>query len=388
MAELCPGMHNSAMAKTLEEHHGYLSDREKLARYREAVKASVRPDHVVLDLGCGSGLLGLMALRAGAHKVLFVEEGEIIEVARRTIANAGFADKAEFFQTNSFELTLAEKVDLVVCDHVGYFGFDYGILGLLADARQRFLKPDGIVMPAELELKLAPVEAECCRELVNQWLDGSVPEEYGWVGAAAANTKHSAQLGPENLLADPASLATLELGLEALPFQSWDAVFECSRDGTLDGVAGWFDCQLADGTHMTNSPQATDGLDRPQAFLPLESPKAVKTGERVNVNVMARHQDGVIGWILELPDSGQRFSHTTFNGLLLDGAALNRARPDRVANLNDRGRARQIVLSYCDGKRTIAEIEALIHKDHPGLFPSAEATSAFVTQVLSWDTSE
>lgn len=376
------------MAKTLEEHYGYLSDRVKLERYRAAIDGLVRPEHVVLDLGCGSGLLGLMALRAGARKVLFIEEGEIIEVARRTVANAGFADKAEFFQTNSFELTLPEPVDLVVCDHVGYFGFDYGILRLLTDARRRFLKPDGIVLPAEIELQLAPVESEDCRALVEQWQDGSVPGEYAWVGASAANMKHSAQLKAQNLLADPAPLTTLELGLDTPPFLSWKAEFAASRDGTLDGIAGWFDCQLADGIRITNSPVVTDSLDRPQAFLPLESTLIVKAGERIHATVMARHLDSVIGWVIELPDSGQRFSHTTFNGLLLNGAALERIRPDRIANLNDRGRARQVVLSYCDGQRTVADIEALISQDHPELLPSAEATSAFVTQVLSWDTSE
>ena len=63
------------MAKTIEEHYGYLSDRVKVAQYQEAINRLVRSEHVVLDLGCGSGLLGLMALRAGARKVYFVEEG-------------------------------------------------------------------------------------------------------------------------------------------------------------------------------------------------------------------------------------------------------------------------------------------------------------------------
>ena len=79
------------MAKTLGEHYGYLADQVKLEQYQAAIDRLVRPEHVVLDLGCGSGLLGLMALRAGASKVLFVEEGAIIEVARQTVTDAGFS---------------------------------------------------------------------------------------------------------------------------------------------------------------------------------------------------------------------------------------------------------------------------------------------------------
>ncbi len=376
------------MAKTLEEHYGYLSDRVKLDQYQAAVDQLVRPGHVVLDLGCGTGLLGLMALRAGASKVFFVEEGAIIEVARKTITDAGFAEKAEFFQANSFELALPEQVDVAVCDHVGYFGFDYGILELLADARLRFLKPGGIIVPEQIELKLAPVESETCRKLVGQWRDGSVPNEFSWLGTTAANTKHATQFSHEELLADGETLATLELGAEASAYLSWSAEFSCDRDGTLDGVAGWFDCKLTDDVHMTNSPVAADNLNRPQSFFPLDVPVTVEAGDRINVTVMARPRDNVTGWIIELPKSGQRFAQTTFNGLLLDKEALNRAQPDRVAKLNDRGRARQIVLSYCDGQCTLAEVQALVLKEHPDLFPSAQATNAFVELVLSMDTGE
>ena len=376
------------MPKTLEEHYGYLSDRVKLKAYESAINRLVQPDNIVLDLGCGSGLLGLMALRAGAQKVLFVEEGEVIEAARQTIVRAGFGDKAEFFQTNSYQMKLPERVDIVVCDHIGYFGFDYGAIGLLADAKKRFLKPDGIVVPAAIELHLAPIDSQACREFVGQWRDGSVPGDFEWLGTTAANSKHAVQLEKQDLLAEPTALATLDLGPESPPYLSWTTEFTCTRDGTLDGIAGWFDCRIFDDVHMSNSPTSAERLERPQAFLPIDTPVSVKSGATIKVTLMIRHEDGVIGWIVELPHSGERFAHTTFNGLLLDNTTLNRGRPDRIASLNDRGRARQIVLSYCDGEQTIEQVEALVIRDHPDLFPSASATSTFVRSVLQWDTGE
>jgi SAM-dependent methyltransferase len=376
------------MSSVLEEHFGYLSDRVKADRYKTVIDRLVRPEHTVLDLGCGSGVLGLMALRAGAQKVFFIEEGVILEAARQTVVNAGFADKAEFIQSNSFQLRLPEQVDIILCDHVGYFGFDYGILELLADARQRFLKPDGVIIPAEFELKLAPIGSDECRKLVGQWHDGSVDEEFGWLGAAAANSKHSVNLKLEDLLADGEILATLQLGTEIPPFLSWSVEFDCARDGMLDGVAGWFDCLLFDNVRMSNSPGIASPLKRSQAFLPLAKPVSVSAGERVKVTVMIRHRDHVIGWIIELPDSGQRFAQTTFNGLLLDRESLTRAHPERIATLSDRGKARQLVLSYCDGKRTLAEVESLVLRDFPQLFPSTRATSTFITAVLASDTCE
>jgi SAM-dependent methyltransferase len=376
------------MTNILEEHAGYLTDQVKLERYQAAINRTVRPAHRVLDLGCGSGVLGLMALRAGADKVIFVEEGAVIEVARRTVADAGFSDKAEFFQINSFQLALSERVDIVVCDHVGYFGFDYGLLELLSDAKQRFLKPGGILIPTQLELKLAPIESTACRKLVGQWQDGSIPKDYSWLGLAAANSKHGMQLAAEDLIGEPASLATLEPGADPASFMSWDVEFKCARDGMLDGIAGWFDCQLFDNIRMTNSPATPDNLQRPQAVFPLAAPVHVTAGECIRVNTMVRPLDHLIGWVVELPEQDLKFSHNTFNGLLIDRNSLLRTQPDRIAALNNRGQARQVVLSYCDGHRTVAEVQALIQQEHPKLFPSAQAMSSFIAQILAWDTGE
>ena len=200
------------MTEAFDEHYGYLSDRVKLERYQAAIEKVVRPDHVVLDLGCGSGLLGLLALKAGARKVLFVEQASIIEVARRTVAKAGFEDRALFFRANSFEVTLPERVDVVLCDHVGYFGFDYGVIDLLSDAKSRFLKTGGITIPAAVDIQLAPVESNSARALVQRWRDNCVRDDYNWVGTRAANTTHGVDLWSDDLLSGGQSLATLEIG--------------------------------------------------------------------------------------------------------------------------------------------------------------------------------
>ena len=376
------------MASALDEHFGYLVDSTKIERYQEAISRAVRPEHLVLDLGCGSGVLGLMALRAGARKVIFVEEGVILDAARETIYSAGFADRAEFIQTNSYELVLPERADIVICDHVGFFGFDYGILDLLADARHRFLKPDGVIIPAEFELRLAPVESDECRQHTAKWRDGRVPEDFAWLASKSANTKHSVNIKSAELLAGSAALTTLRLGDETDPFLSWNAEFICERDGMLDGVVGWFDCLLFDDVRMTNSPAAADAMDRSQAFFPLEVPLSISAGDQIKVTVMARHRDNVIGWIIELPGSGQRFAHTTFNGLFLDQETLTRAHPERVAHLSEHGKARQLILSYCDGERTLADVQAIVLRDCPDLFPSKRVTTEFITAVLAADTRE
>ena len=213
-----------------------------------------------------------------------------------------------------------------------------------------------------------------------------MPGDYGWLAETAANSKHAVQLTAGALIADAVTLATLELGADALPYYSWEAEFSCGQDGALDGLAGWFDCRLADDIRMSNAPVSAAPLNRPQAFLPLKRPVAVRAGETIRATVMARPGDAVIGWVIELPEQGAKYSHDTFNGLLLDREALLRVEPQRVAKLNARGRARQRVLSYCDGSRSLAEVQALIEQEHPALFPTRQAAVAFITHVLSQDT--
>jgi len=372
--------------KVLTEHLGYLSDGIKLRAYRDAIARVVRQGDVVLDLGCGSGVLGLACLRAGASRVYFIDETPAIEIARRTMEQAGLASRAVFCRTRAQQTTLPERVDAIVCDHVGYFGIDYGILELLDDAAHRFLKPGGVVIPSELRLSICAVGSAVCRAFVSDWRGQSIPADYHWVGDIAAETRYAVTLAPGDLITGPAHLATIPLNVRSQSFLSWTAELVATRDGWVDGLAGWFECRLTGDVWMTNGPRSSDRVQRPQAFFPLATRIAVRMGDAMRVTVMARSADNLLSWAVEFPASGQRFSHSTWKGLLLDTQDLRRASPARIAALNSRGRARQIVLGYCDGTRTIAAVEQLVRRDHPDLFPSAEELSSFVTHVLAQET--
>ena len=72
----------------LEEHLGYVNDRIRLEQFREAIAHVIRPGDCVADIGCGSGVLGLMCLQAGAAQVCAIESTAMIEVARVSISRA------------------------------------------------------------------------------------------------------------------------------------------------------------------------------------------------------------------------------------------------------------------------------------------------------------
>ena len=147
------------MGNALEEHYDYLSDARRLEKFEQAVSRAVMPGDRVADIGCGFGVLGMMCLKAGAAHAWGIDETPAIEIARETVARGGLADRYTCLHESSFRAELPGPVDIVICDHVGYFGFDYGIVAALSDARRRFLKPGGKVMPERIVLQVAAAQS-------------------------------------------------------------------------------------------------------------------------------------------------------------------------------------------------------------------------------------
>lgn len=370
---------------SLEEHIDYLGDARRTQLFSAAIAGAVRPGDTVADLGCGSGILGLICLNNGAGKVFFIDRGPILEVARETVARAGFTGKASFLLGKTHQVSLPQRVDLLVCDHVGYFGFDYGIFQLLKDARERFLKPGGRIMPARMEMKFAPFQSAAVWDRIARWQSKGVPREFHWAHHLAANCKHSANLQSADLLASPAELAAVDF-LHDLPDVITEAAeFRASRSGYLHGIAGFFKCELADGIFMTNEPGASGAIDRPQAILPLPEPVAVAEGDAIIVSVVSRPFDDLIAWDVTLP-MRRKVKMCTFNGQILGLDDLRRLAPSHRPLPSPAAAARALVLSYCDGRRTNAQIAAAVLKEHPNLMPSAEEIESLVTKVLRTDT--
>ena len=212
------------------------------------------------------------------------------------MSRAGLADRAVFVKSHSARATLTEPVDLVICDQAGDFGFDAGVIQHLADAKRRFLKPGGTLIPARLRLFAAAVESSRCYGPVAGWEKEVVPPPLRWLREDAANTRYPVRLEKTELLGEPVQLGEIDLYAENGALFSWNTSLPIDRAGTLHGVAGWFDCELAEGVWMTNGPLAELGILRSQAFLPLGEPVGVRAGERLAVTVMARPRDEIIAW--------------------------------------------------------------------------------------------
>ena len=139
------------------EHARMLHDERRTNDYIAALRAAVRPDDVVLDIGTGSGVLALAAARAGARCVYAVEASDIAEVAESVFAANGVADQVTVLPGWSRVIELPEAVDLLVAEVIGNEPLEEEILETMLDARRRLLKPGARLIPHALTLLVRPL---------------------------------------------------------------------------------------------------------------------------------------------------------------------------------------------------------------------------------------
>jgi SAM-dependent methyltransferase len=374
------------LSLVVDEHREYLADPARLSAYARAIQEVVRPGDVVVDLGAGTGILGLLACRAEAGKVYAIDAGGMIELARAVCRANGFADRVEFLKDFSTRVTLPERADVVVADQIGRFGFEAGVLEYFADARARLLKPGGVTVPAALELWVAPVECPETFAQVEFWTTAPAGFDFLPARAWAANTGYPVRFRREDLLGEPAVGLSLDLSLPAAAKLEIAASIEVRRTGVLHGIGGWFSARLAPSVTMTNSPLAADRISRRNVFFPIDQPERVAPGDRITVEMRVLPRDTMVTWDVEVwrNDARQaRHSHSTFRGMLLSTEDLRRTHPDFVPKLSPWGEARLTVLRLCDGERSVGEIEAELQRRHPDLFPSLAEAAKFSAEVIT-----
>ncbi|HET8575892.1 MAG TPA: 50S ribosomal protein L11 methyltransferase, partial [Methylomirabilota bacterium] len=299
------------MSLVVDEHREYLADPARLSAYARAIQESVRPGDVVVDLGAGTGILGLLACRAGARKVYAIDAGGMIEVARAICRANGFADRVEFVKDFSTQALLPERVDLVVADQIGRFGFEAGILQYFDDARARLLKSGGTTIPAALEFWVAPVECPEAFGRIDFWASAPAGFDFGPARDWAVNTGYPVKFRPEQLLGQPVAALALDLSQPAPTRLELAATIEASRGGILHGVGGWFSARLSPSVSMTNSPLAADSINRRNVFFPIDRPVPLSPGDRVDITMRILPRDPVVAWdVVVRRNDGQQARHS------------------------------------------------------------------------------
>jgi protein arginine N-methyltransferase 1 len=348
---------------TLLEFHAFLLSNTgtRLDRFARALAATVRPGDVVVDLGAGSGILSVLACRAGARRVYAIEDTDAVSIARALIPTTPFRDRIEIVHAKSFDVTTAERADVLVADVHSTFGLQEQGLAAMLDARDRLLKPGGRLVPASMQLCVAPAEAaDLYGARVDVWRRMVHEVNLEPVRALAVNALHPARLAPEQLLAAPAAVCVVDFGAATGLHLHGRAGLTVARGGTMHGVCGGLMTTLADGVHLGNLPGDQGTSNFAHAFLPLESPVTVAAGDRVDIQIDTYDGDE-LRWIVTITAAAsgatRHFTHATFLSRTLSREALQARDPQYRPSLNTRSRIERDLLNQIDGARTVGELE-------------------------------
>jgi protein arginine N-methyltransferase 1 len=367
----------------VDAHREYLSDPVRVDAFARAIAATVQPGDVVVDLGAGTGILGLLACRAGAAHVYAIEADGMIEIARALARDNGVADRITFVPRHSSEVHLPQRADVLMADLIGRMGFEAGVFDTYRHA-SRWLKSEARVIPSTITIVVAPVEEPAAHRDATFWADPVAGFDFHAALDWSMNTGYPRTIDASSLLSGSHVAGTFDPTADARVLRLQGSV-HVSRPGRLHGLAAWFSAQLARGVTMTNAPDAPTRIARRNVFFPLTDPVPVAPGDRIAIDLRIRPEDLLVSWHVEADTSAGRrvWKHSTLAGMLLVRDDLRTLDPDGTPRLTPRGEARRTVLLLCDGARPLREIEEAVFERHPSLFADRGAAAAFVAEVVS-----
>lgn len=274
-------------------HVMMLADDVRVRAYAKAL-AVVAPDKRVLDLGTGTGVLALLAARAGARRVIAVEESAAADLAAQVFAAADAG--VTLVRRSSRDVELDQPVDVIVHELLGSDPLAEGVLPTIADARRRFLAPGGTLVPHRLEIVCVGVDTRGVardREAALAALAAvdSIADALGPVAAVVAALPARAfitNLGdiPFEILTEPEVLHDLDLMTadEDACAAKLTKYLCVTRPGRLDAVVTYFRAHLAPGITLTNAPEwPRTHWDR--KLTSLSAGRAVLPGEQVAIEI-------------------------------------------------------------------------------------------------------
>ncbi|KAL7587334.1 protein arginine N-methyltransferase PRMT10 [Lactuca sativa] len=304
-----------------------LSDRVRMDAYYNSVFHNKHHfiGKTVLDVGTGSGILAIWCAQAGAKKVYAVEATKMAVHARELVKSNHLQDVIEVIEGSIEDITLPEKVDVIISEWMGYFLLRESMFDSVICARDRWLKPNGIMYPSHARMWLAPIRSGLADHKMSDY-EGSMDDWHGFLKETEAyygvnmsvltkpfskeqkkyylETSVWNSLHPNQVVGTPAILKEIDCLKvtveEILKVEANISSLVTKEDTRLCGFGGWFDVHFKGSeenpaesdVELTTAPSQDDGTHWGQQVFLLHPHARVNEGEEIFVNFsMTRAED-------------------------------------------------------------------------------------------------
>ena len=241
-------------------HFPMLADTRRNQLYRRAIEAAVKPVMLVLDIGTGSGLLAMMAARAGAERVVACEaEPRLAEVARQIVALNGYAERIAVIPRRSTDLKvgpdLPRRADLVVSEVLDAALIGEGAVATMRHALAELAAPAARVIPAAARVFGSLVSVPHLRQVnpVGR-IDGFDLSPFNRFRGRHAGLPVSLETEDHALLSAPTELFAFDFARPVEKARARRVALAATAAGEAHALALWFRLSLDDAHAGSTGP--------------------------------------------------------------------------------------------------------------------------------------
>ncbi len=309
----------------IEYHRTLIADKVRNDAFYAALKAVIVPGKsIVADIGAGTGLLGLMASKLGAKDVYLFETAGVASVAAK-ILKANRAKNCHLIPCHSTEFSDKLQADVIVSETLGNYAFEEHIIATLADARRRFLRPGGVVIPTRIRQVVAPVITPRIHDELTAWDRVGRDLDMSAAKTMSLNNAYVRTLRPAELLDGGRSAQTwddVDLTRETKSNRKGEVRWTLKQPATIYGFACWWQAELQPGIVLATAPDAPR-THWEQLYFPLLDPIAAKPRETIQLSLRSATSEAAgthLAWTATQMDA--RGKHVARQALDLDKGFL------------------------------------------------------------------
>ena len=358
-----------------------IDDEARMAAFRKALAATIDERSVVLDLGAGTGIMALLACRYGAKRVYAVEPSDALQIARETAARNDLSERLVCIQQRSPAVTLPERVDLIVEDLRGALPWCATHIPDVIDARERFLKPGGQIVPRLDTVFCAVASAEeQFRNRLLPWQLGPENLDLSPASRYVENAPVGVRFESKELLSSPVAWTSIDYQTVSSANVREQFSLRTTCGGRGHGLLLWFETELVPGVKISNAPGRPKNVYG-QLLLPWPRPVELDEGATIDVSLRADLIGEDYVWTWETRCDKHHFRQSSFAAAPMTPESLARRAAHHRPSLSQEGKVVQFALQRMSGDKSLTEIGSELFAAFPERFRSERDAFDFAAKL-------